>query len=445
MDMHATQAPDAACSYPLDHSFFDEAFEAEGVPRPHYAPLIAELERTDLHDLELTVAADLLSRGVAFQTAYGRQPVPHGPGAAARERGGVGGARGRARAAGARAQRVPRRRLRRAPDRRGGRRARARDRGGRRPRPVDGGRARAARRVRGHGRARRGARRRRPLHGARGQPAHAVGPRVHGGRRDVLEERLPEAGTRPSARSRRCTRRSARRCGRPRPRASTSRRSWCSPTGRATAPGSSTRRSRGGWRCRSWRSVTCEPRAGRLYARVGTQLEPVDVVYRRTDEDRLADEHGRPTPLADALLDPLRRGTVACFNAFGTGLADDKLVHAYVEEMVRFYLGEEPLLGSVPTYDLGDPGAARARARAARRAGGEAAHRLRRLRRGDRPARDARGPRPGRARHPRRTRAATSRRRRSRCRGTRPSARAGSSRGTWICARSSSPQAMMCP
>jgi carboxylate-amine ligase len=98
-----------------------------------------------------------------------------------------------------------------------------------------------------------------------------------------------------------------------------------------------------------------EPRAGRLYARVGERLRPVDVVYRRTDEDRLADDHGNPTPLADALFDALRKGTVACFNAFGAGLGDDKLVHAYVEEMIRFYLGEEPLIDSVPTYDLGDP------------------------------------------------------------------------------------------
>jgi uncharacterized circularly permuted ATP-grasp superfamily protein len=95
--------------------------------------------------------------------------------------------------------------------------------------------------------------------------------------------------------------------------------------------------------------------AGRLYARVGPRLRPVDVLYRRTDEDKLADERGRPTALAEALLEPLRRGTLACFNAFGAGLADDKLVHAYVEEMVRFYLGEEPLIDSVPTYDLGEP------------------------------------------------------------------------------------------
>jgi uncharacterized circularly permuted ATP-grasp superfamily protein len=50
------------------------------------------------------------------------------------------------------------------------------------------------------------------------------------------------------------------------------------------------------------------------------------------------------------------RGTLACVNAFGTGVADDKLLHAYVEEMVRFYLGEEPLLRSVPTYDPSQPG-----------------------------------------------------------------------------------------
>ena len=42
-------------------------------------------------------------------------------------------------------------------------------------------------------------------------------------------------------------------------------------------------------------------------------------------------------------------------NAFGIGVGDDKLVHAYVEDMVRYYLGEEPLVPSVRTYDLGRP------------------------------------------------------------------------------------------
>jgi carboxylate-amine ligase len=81
----------------------------------------------------------------------------------------------------------------------------------------------------------------------------------------------------------------------------------------------------------------------------------VDVVYRRTDVDRLAGPDGRLTALGELLLEPLRGGTVACVNAFGNGVADDKLVQAYVEEMIRFYLGEEPLLPSVPTYDLNDP------------------------------------------------------------------------------------------
>ena len=55
------------------------------------------------------------------------------------------------------------------------------------------------------------------------------------------------------------------------------------------------------------------------------------------------------------LLDPCRSGRLACVNAFGSGVSDDKLVHAYVEAMVRFYLDEEPLIRSVPTYDLAVP------------------------------------------------------------------------------------------
>jgi uncharacterized circularly permuted ATP-grasp superfamily protein len=96
-------------------------------------------------------------------------------------------------------------------------------------------------------------------------------------------------------------------------------------------------------------------RGGRLYARLPDGERPVDVVYRRTDEDRLTGERGELTHVAELLLEPVLEGTLACVNAFGTGVADDKLVHAYVEQMVRFYLGEEPLLQSVPTYDPGDP------------------------------------------------------------------------------------------
>jgi uncharacterized circularly permuted ATP-grasp superfamily protein len=75
----------------------------------------------------------------------------------------------------------------------------------------------------------------------------------------------------------------------------------------------------------------------------------IDVVYNRTSSDRL------DSPLGQLLLAPLRAGTLGLVNAFGTGVADDKLMHAYVEDIVRFYLGEEPRLRSVQTLDLGRP------------------------------------------------------------------------------------------
>jgi uncharacterized circularly permuted ATP-grasp superfamily protein len=84
---------------------------------------------------------------------------------------------------------------------------------------------------------------------------------------------------------------------------------------------------------------------------------PVDLVYRRCAEDRVRDDRGARTPVAEALLDPWLAGRLAVMNGFRTGVADDKLVHGHVEDRVRFYLGEEPLLGAVQTLDLGAPGA----------------------------------------------------------------------------------------
>jgi uncharacterized circularly permuted ATP-grasp superfamily protein len=72
----------------------------------------------------------------------------------------------------------------------------------------------------------------------------------------------------------------------------------------------------------------------------------VDGIYRRTDADLLRTEVG-------ALLGPaIRAGTVGVVNAFGCGVGDDKLAHAYVEDMIRFFLGQEPLMRSVQTLDL---------------------------------------------------------------------------------------------
>ena len=95
-----------------------------------------------------------------------------------------------------------------------------------------------------------------------------------------------------------------------------------------------------------------EASRGRLFARVSGGRRQIDVVYRRSDESRLTDPGGRPTELGELLLPALRSGRVRCLNAFGCGLADDKLAHAYVERMIDFYLGEKALLPSVPSYDL---------------------------------------------------------------------------------------------
>ena len=96
-------------------------------------------------------------------------------------------------------------------------------------------------------------------------------------------------------------------------------------------------------------------RGGRLHAVLpGSRSREIQVLYRRTDEDRLRDERGRATWLADGLLEPVRKGRLTVVNAFGAGVADDKAIHPHVDEMVRFYLGEDPLLPSVPSFDLSD-------------------------------------------------------------------------------------------
>jgi carboxylate-amine ligase len=81
----------------------------------------------------------------------------------------------------------------------------------------------------------------------------------------------------------------------------------------------------------------------------------VDVIYRRIDDERLTDPRGGQTELGELLTEPLRAGTVGCVNSPGSGVADDKAVHTYVDRFVDFYLGEPLLLPSVRGHDLGEP------------------------------------------------------------------------------------------
>jgi uncharacterized circularly permuted ATP-grasp superfamily protein len=83
----------------------------------------------------------------------------------------------------------------------------------------------------------------------------------------------------------------------------------------------------------------------------------VDVIYRRIDDDFLDPLAFRPDSMlgVPGLLGAYRAGRVTLANAIGTGVADDKSMYPYVPEMIRFYLGEEPILRNVPTYLLSDP------------------------------------------------------------------------------------------
>jgi uncharacterized circularly permuted ATP-grasp superfamily protein len=93
------------------------------------------------------------------------------------------------------------------------------------------------------------------------------------------------------------------------------------------------------------------------YMRTTAGLERVHTIYRRLDDDFIDPLEFRPDSLlgVPGLVRAYRAGTVAIANAIGTGVADDKAVYCYVPEMIRFYLGEEPILDNVPTYLLNDP------------------------------------------------------------------------------------------
>jgi uncharacterized circularly permuted ATP-grasp superfamily protein len=90
----------------------------------------------------------------------------------------------------------------------------------------------------------------------------------------------------------------------------------------------------------------------RVFMRTIGGLEPVDVIYRRIDDLFLDPEAFRPDTLlgVPGLMRAWKSGRVAIANAPGAGVADDKVVYAWVPDLVRYYLGQEPLIPNVPTY-----------------------------------------------------------------------------------------------
>lgn len=85
-------------------------------------------------------------------------------------------------------------------------------------------------------------------------------------------------------------------------------------------------------------------------------LQRIDVLYRRIDDDFIDPAVFRPDSLlgVKGLIDVYKAGRIAMANAPGTGIADDKAVYAYVPRIIKYYLGEEPILPNVPTYICGE-------------------------------------------------------------------------------------------
>jgi uncharacterized circularly permuted ATP-grasp superfamily protein len=93
------------------------------------------------------------------------------------------------------------------------------------------------------------------------------------------------------------------------------------------------------------------------YMRTTRGLARVDSIYRRIDDDFMDPLEFRSDSVlgVPGLMGAYRAGSVAIANAVGTGVADDKAIYHYVPEMIRYYLGEEPILDNLPTWLLADP------------------------------------------------------------------------------------------
>ncbi len=95
---------------------------------------------------------------------------------------------------------------------------------------------------------------------------------------------------------------------------------------------------------------------GYVWMKTTKGLERVDVIYRRVDDDFIDPDVFRPDSMlgVPGLMSVYQAGRVALANAPGTGVADDKVIYAYVPKIVKYYLGEDIILPNVPTYICAD-------------------------------------------------------------------------------------------
>ena len=96
---------------------------------------------------------------------------------------------------------------------------------------------------------------------------------------------------------------------------------------------------------------------GRVCMRTTQGYKPIDVLYRRVDDDFLDPLNFNPESAlgVPGIMDVYRAGGITIANAPGTGIADDKAIYSYMPEIVEFYTGEKPLLKNVPTWRCSDP------------------------------------------------------------------------------------------
>ncbi len=96
---------------------------------------------------------------------------------------------------------------------------------------------------------------------------------------------------------------------------------------------------------------------GRVAMRTTQGYQPIDVLYRRVDDDFLDPLNFNPDSQlgVPGIMDIYRAGGITIANAPGTGIADDKAIYSYMPDIVEFYTGERPLLENVPTYRCSEP------------------------------------------------------------------------------------------
>ncbi|MEQ1796887.1 MAG: circularly permuted type 2 ATP-grasp protein [Lacibacter sp.] len=92
----------------------------------------------------------------------------------------------------------------------------------------------------------------------------------------------------------------------------------------------------------------------KVFMKTTSGLQQVDVIYRRIDDEFIDPLLFRPDSVlgVPGIMGAYRKGTVALANAVGNGVADDKAVYAYVPDMIKYYLNEEPILPNIPTYQM---------------------------------------------------------------------------------------------